>query len=164
MAVARPYGFEIDFVRNPFSWSAAWFFVIILKLIFTAIFDIKIHEEKSLTEKISFPKPDFDKPGLAVRCWGNCSIRVGSNLYDDNLSLILNKSDWNVKPYFLISWEGYQIKFRFYPYIAGIWNFKGLNLDYSKLTSFFCNNFSFAIIFPRHFSSSQFCWQNIWPI
>ena len=101
MAVARPYGFEIDFVRNPFSWSAAWFFVIILKLIFTAIFDIKIHEEKSLTEKISFPKPDFDKPGLVVRCWGFCSIRVGSNLYDDNLSLFLNKSDWNVKPYFL---------------------------------------------------------------
>ena len=38
MAVARPYGFEIDFVRNPISGSAAWFFVIILKFIFTHIF------------------------------------------------------------------------------------------------------------------------------
>ena len=43
MAVARPLGFEIDFVRNPISGSAAWFFVIILKFIFTAIFEIKVH-------------------------------------------------------------------------------------------------------------------------
>ena len=34
---SRPYGFEIDFVRNPISRSAAWFFVIILKLILTAM-------------------------------------------------------------------------------------------------------------------------------
>ena len=38
MAVAQPLGFEIDFVRNSISGSAAWFFVIILKFIFTAIF------------------------------------------------------------------------------------------------------------------------------
>ena len=30
MAVARPLGFEINFVRNPISGSAAWFFIIIL--------------------------------------------------------------------------------------------------------------------------------------
>ena len=38
MAVARPYSFEIDFVRNPISGSATCFFVFILKLIFTVIF------------------------------------------------------------------------------------------------------------------------------
>ena len=51
MAVARPYGFEIDFVRNPLSGSAAWFPVIILKFIFTPIFGIKIHEKKFLDTK-----------------------------------------------------------------------------------------------------------------
>ena len=60
MAVARPYGFEIDFLRNPFSGSAVWFFVIILKFILTPIFEIKIHVEKFLdTKKISFSKSDF---------------------------------------------------------------------------------------------------------
>ena len=60
MAVARPLGFVIDFVRNPFSGSAAWFFVIILKFIFTAIFEIKNHVKKFLgIKKISFSKPDF---------------------------------------------------------------------------------------------------------
>ena len=63
MAVARPFGFEIDFVRNPISESAAWFFVIILKFIFTPIFKIKVHEKKFLdTKKISFSKPDFHRP------------------------------------------------------------------------------------------------------
>ena len=38
MAVARLLGAEIDFVRNPISGSAAWFYVIILKFIFTTIF------------------------------------------------------------------------------------------------------------------------------
>ena len=42
MAVARPYVFEIDFVRNPISESAVWFFVI-NKFIFRPIFEIKIH-------------------------------------------------------------------------------------------------------------------------
>ena len=40
VAVARQYGFEIDFVRNPIFGSAAGFFVIILKFIFTIIFEI----------------------------------------------------------------------------------------------------------------------------
>ena len=38
MAVARPYGFEIDFVGNSITGSAAWSFVIIPKFIFTPIF------------------------------------------------------------------------------------------------------------------------------
>ena len=45
MAVARPYGFEIDFGRNFIFKSAAWFFVIILEFILTSIFEIKIHEK-----------------------------------------------------------------------------------------------------------------------
>jgi len=48
MAVVRPYGFEIDFVRNPFSWSAAEFYGIILKFISKPIFEIKIHAQKFL--------------------------------------------------------------------------------------------------------------------
>ena len=60
MAVARPLGFEIDFVGNPISGSAGWFFVIILKFIFTPICEIKVHEKKFLdTKKISFFKADF---------------------------------------------------------------------------------------------------------
>ena len=47
MAVARPFSFEVDFVRNPISGSAAWFFVIFLKFIFTSIFEIKINEKNS---------------------------------------------------------------------------------------------------------------------
>ena len=49
--VMRPSGFEIDFVNNPLSGSAAWFFVIILKFIFTAIFEIKNHVKNFLTTK-----------------------------------------------------------------------------------------------------------------
>ena len=45
MAVARPYGFVIDFVRNLISRSAAWFSLIILKFFFTPIFETKIHEK-----------------------------------------------------------------------------------------------------------------------
>ena len=61
MAVARPNGFEIDFVGNPISGSAC-FFVHILKFIFTPIFEIKIHAKKFLdTKKISFSKSDFHK-------------------------------------------------------------------------------------------------------
>ena len=62
MAVPQPWGFEIDFVRNPISGWAALFFIIILKLIFTAIFEIKFHVKKFLDTKInSFPKADFHK-------------------------------------------------------------------------------------------------------
>ena len=63
MAVARPLGFEIDFVTYLISESAACFFVIILKFIFTSVFEIKVHGKKFLdTKKISFSKPDFYKP------------------------------------------------------------------------------------------------------
>ena len=48
--------------RDPIFESSAWFFVIILKFIFTSIFEIKIHEKKFLdTKKISFSKADFYK-------------------------------------------------------------------------------------------------------
>ena len=58
MAVARPYGFEIDLVRNPISGSAASFFAVILKFIFTPNFKIKIHEKKFLhTKKFHFQRP-----------------------------------------------------------------------------------------------------------
>ena len=60
MVVAQPLGFEIDFVRNPTSGSAAWFFVLILKFILTAIFEIKVHVKKFLgAKKKSFSKADF---------------------------------------------------------------------------------------------------------
>ena len=60
MAAARPYGFRIDYVRNPISGSTVWFFLIILKSIFTIIFETKIHEKKFLdTKKNSFSKVDF---------------------------------------------------------------------------------------------------------
>ena len=60
LAVVQPLGFEIDFVRNPISGAAAWFFVIILKFIFTAIFEIKIYEKNSLTpKKFYFRRPIF---------------------------------------------------------------------------------------------------------
>ena len=62
MAVARPCGFEIDFVRNPISVSAVLFFVIVLNFIFTPTFEIKIHEKKFRDiKKISFSKSDFYK-------------------------------------------------------------------------------------------------------
>ena len=60
MAVEGQNGFGIDFLRNAFSGSAAWFFVIILKFNFTPIYDIEISEKKFFdTKKISFFKTDF---------------------------------------------------------------------------------------------------------
>ena len=51
MAVARPMSFEIDFVRNSISRSAAWFFVDNLKFIFTAIFEIKVYVKNLIGTK-----------------------------------------------------------------------------------------------------------------
>ena len=48
MAVAQLLDFEIDFARNLISESAAWLFVIIVKFIFSAIFQIKNHVKKFL--------------------------------------------------------------------------------------------------------------------
>ena len=68
MAVARPYGFGIDLVRNPIFGSAAWFFVIILKLIFKAIFKSKFMKKIPWREKKnSFSKPDFHKLAWELR-------------------------------------------------------------------------------------------------
>ena len=55
-----PFGFKIDFKGGPIFESSAWFFVIILKFIFTSIFEIKIDAKKFFdTKKISFLKADF---------------------------------------------------------------------------------------------------------
>ena len=60
VGLVSPIGSKIDFKGDPIFESAAWFFVIILKLILTPIFEIKVHEKKFLdTKKISFSKPDF---------------------------------------------------------------------------------------------------------
>ena len=62
MAYVLPYGFEIDFVRNPISGSASRFLLIILKFIVTLIFEIKIRAKKFLdTKKILFSKSDLYK-------------------------------------------------------------------------------------------------------
>ena len=55
------HGFKIDFVENPVSESAAYLFVIILKFIFTPIFEIKISKKILKTEIIIFSKADFQK-------------------------------------------------------------------------------------------------------
>ena len=47
----RPYRFKIDFVSNPISGSATWFFVLTLKFIFTPIFEIKIYEKNPWQQK-----------------------------------------------------------------------------------------------------------------
>ena len=51
MAIAQALDFEIDSAKNPTSRSAAWFFIIILKFIFTAIFEIKNHVKNFLAPK-----------------------------------------------------------------------------------------------------------------
>ena len=46
-----PIGSKIDFWRNFILESAAGFYIIILKFIFTPIFEIEIHEKKSWHQK-----------------------------------------------------------------------------------------------------------------
>ena len=65
MAVARPYGFEIDFLRNPISVSAAWFFVIILKFIFQLFFKSKFMQKFLDNIKIIF-KAQFSLPAKNI--------------------------------------------------------------------------------------------------
>ena len=56
-----PIGSKIDFKGDPIFELAARFFVIILKFIFTFIFEIKIHEKNSLTpKKFHFRRPIFN--------------------------------------------------------------------------------------------------------
>ena len=47
----EPIGSKIDFKGDPIFETAPWFFVIILKFIFTFIFEIKINEKNFLTSK-----------------------------------------------------------------------------------------------------------------
>ena len=44
--LVSPIGAKKDFKGDSIFESAAWFFLIILKFIFTSIFEIKIHEKK----------------------------------------------------------------------------------------------------------------------
>ena len=44
---------------DPIFESAAWFFVIMLKFIFTSIFESKIHEKNPWHQKKSFSKADL---------------------------------------------------------------------------------------------------------
>ena len=57
MAVAQPLDFEIDFARNLISRPGAWFLVIVLKFIFTAIFEIENHVKKFLGTKKNAQRP-----------------------------------------------------------------------------------------------------------
>ena len=70
MAVAQPLDFEIDSARNPISGSATWFFLIILKFIFTVIFEIKNHVKNSLAlKKFYFRRPIFINQHYFDLCW-----------------------------------------------------------------------------------------------
>ena len=107
MAVARPNGFEIDFVRNLISGSAAWFFVIILKFIFTPIFELKIYEKKSQRpyhqprQYLTPPAWEFISPVLFVSAvWLHLNPNF-SNLNCSTRKFLLLKSKrilniWNV--------------------------------------------------------------------
>ena len=53
---------------DPIFESSAWFFVIILKFIFTSIFEIKIHEKNSLIpKKFHFRRPIFNKHHIITK-------------------------------------------------------------------------------------------------
>ena len=54
MAVAWPGGFEIDFVRNPISGSAEWFFVIIMFHFYTHLRNQNLWKKIFDTKKIIF--------------------------------------------------------------------------------------------------------------
>ena len=63
MGLLSSNGCKIDFLGDPIYESVAWFFVIILKFLFTLISEIKAHEKKFIaTKKILFSKADFYKP------------------------------------------------------------------------------------------------------
>ena len=83
MGFARPNGFKIDFLKKSFSGSAAWFFVIILKTIFTPIFEIKIREIRFLdSQKIHFRKPTFinKRERRPLISWKNISAHFKAKL------------------------------------------------------------------------------------
>ena len=55
MGLVSPNGSKIDFMGEPIFESVRSFFVIILKFIFTPIFEIQIHEKKFIdTKKLIF--------------------------------------------------------------------------------------------------------------
>ena len=70
MAVARPYGFEIDFLRNPISWSAEYFFIFIIIFTLKLIFGVKIYGKKILgSRKISSSTYSKETLHLGLEYW-----------------------------------------------------------------------------------------------
>ena len=59
-----PTALKAIFRGGPIFKSASWFFVIILKFIFTLIFEIKFHEKNPWHQKISFLKAESSRPLL----------------------------------------------------------------------------------------------------
>ena len=128
MAVAQLLSFEIDFVRNPFLWSATWFSVLSWNLFLQPFLKYKFMKKIPWRQKNSFSKPDFCKPlyislrwitlfkiilALVVRSLEVGSIRVSSDLTDVSLLLFQKKSHYNVTPSFCIDC----IIFHYYPEI-----------------------------------------------
>ena len=65
--LVSPIVSKIDLKGDPIFQSAAWFFVIILKFVFTSIFEKKIHEKKILdTKKISCPNPNWTHESIST--------------------------------------------------------------------------------------------------
>ena len=71
MTVARSYGFEIDFVRDPISGWTSRFFIIILKFILTPMFEIKIHEKNFDTKKFHFQSSSASVDNIRLRKRGS---------------------------------------------------------------------------------------------
>ena len=76
MGLESPIGSKINFSGELIFESAAWFFVIILKFIFTPIFEIKIHEKKDPTAS--------ELRIFKILLFGNCLFRRSG--LPDNMS------------------------------------------------------------------------------
>ena len=146
MAIERPFGFEMDFVKKPISRSASWFFVFILEFILITIFDFPqawdlndLYQhlttkdryssrtardeevERDLTGKIKWwLRLDINDCSLKNYCWGQ---EWETHIYDTkNLNRIF---------YFLIIFTIVGALYFVYPYflrsplfctIFGFWN------------------------------------------
>ena len=76
MGLLSPIGSEIDSLGYLILESVAGLYVIILKFIFTPIFEIKLHGKKFLGIKIiSFSKPDFPDSVGVERSVANKKLR-----------------------------------------------------------------------------------------
>ena len=109
MAVAQPLDFEINCARNPIFGSAAWFFIITLKFIFTPIFEIKIYEKNSLTpKKIHFRslifRPHSGQTASLGNTWYPISIPAKNFgiMSNFNLSSLMSLSNYNFVIFFKV--------------------------------------------------------------